>query len=216
MEQQMNKYQSSRRSFIYLGAVIAAVSTLPILASEPTLPPTAKQAEGPFFPKHTQIDKDADMTKVADGAGHALGEPLLVSGRIFDTNGNPVANAIIDIWQSDSNGRYLHEYAPESSPLDENFQYWAKIKSGADGSYSVKTIKPNKYSAMGDWVRPPHIHFRVAKKGMRELTTQMYFANEALNELDKLYLEVPKKARASITVEVNDGKSNFDIVLALV
>jgi len=62
----------------------------------------------------------------------------------------------------------------------------------------------------------PHIHFRVAKKGMRELTTQMYFANEVLNETDLLYLETPADERSSITVEVEDGKSNFDIILAVV
>ncbi|MFT6267264.1 MAG: protocatechuate 3,4-dioxygenase beta subunit [Alphaproteobacteria bacterium] len=201
---------------MYLGAAAAVSSALPSSANESRLTPTAKQVEGPFFPTHSQIDKDADMTNVSGGAGNAAGEPLLVSGRIVDTSGKPVANSIIDIWQADRNGRYLHEDAPESSPLGNNFQYWAKIKSGPDGSYSVKTIKPAKYNVQDDWDRPPHIHFRVAKKGMRELTTQMYFANEALNETDILYLEASVEERASITVEINDGKSNFEIVLATV
>lgn len=201
---------------MYLSAAAAAGTVLPSLANDSTLIPTAKQIEGPFFPTHSQIDKDADMTSVAGGQDNALGETLLISGRIVDTNGSPVANAIIDIWQADKNGRYLHEDAPESSPLDNNFQYWAKIKSGPDGSYTVKTIKPAEYPVEEDWNRPPHIHFRVAKKGMRELTTQMYFANEPLNELDILYLETPANERASITVDVIEGKSNFDIILARV
>ena len=212
----MDKSQSSRRNFMYLGAAVAVTNALPSFANESILTPTAKQVEGPFFPTHSQIDKNADMTRVSGGAGSAVGEPLLVSGRILDTSGKPIANAIIDIWQADKNGRYLHEDAPESSPLDNDFQYWAKIKSGPDGSYSVKTIKPAKYAVQDDWDRPPHIHFRVAKKGMRELTTQMYFANEVLNETDLLYLETPADERSSITVEVEDGKSNFDIILAVV
>jgi protocatechuate 3,4-dioxygenase beta subunit len=65
----------------------------------------------------------------------------------LDTNGNDLANALIDIWQADSNVRYLHEDAPETSPLDQRFQFWAKIKTAEDGSYSVKTIKPTKYLA---------------------------------------------------------------------
>ncbi|MGK0440155.1 MAG: protocatechuate 3,4-dioxygenase beta subunit [Paracoccaceae bacterium] len=68
----------------------------------------------------------------------------------MDTNGDVVANALIDIWQADSNGRYLHEDAPETSHLDKRFQYWAKIKTAEDGSYSVKTIKPAKYPAEED------------------------------------------------------------------
>jgi protocatechuate 3,4-dioxygenase beta subunit len=149
-------------------------------------------------------------------SGKAAGEALIVKGRVLDTNGDLVANALIDIWQADSNGRYLHEDAPETSPLDQSFQYWAKIKTAEDGSYSVKTIKPAKYAVVEDCQRPPHIHFRVAKRGMRELTTQMYFANEPLNEIDKLYLEAPAEQRPSITVDVVHGEATFDIVLAKV
>jgi protocatechuate 3,4-dioxygenase beta subunit len=206
----------SRRKFITFTAAAIAGGVTPAIASGKILQPTAKQVEGPFFPTHKQVDKNADMTSVAGIAGQAEGERLLVKGRVLDTNGGVVANALIDIWQADKNGRYLHEDAPETSPLDQNFQYWAKIKTAEDGSYSLKTIKPAKYAAEEDWQRPPHIHFRVAKRGMRELTTQMYFANEPLNEIDKLYLEAPVEQRPSITVEVLDGQATFDIVLAKV
>ncbi|MFT4940833.1 MAG: protocatechuate 3,4-dioxygenase beta subunit [Paraglaciecola sp.] len=206
----------SRRKFITLSAAAVAGGIAPGIVSGKGLHPTAKQVEGPFFPTHKKVDEDADMTSVAGNAGKAAGENLLVRGRVLDTNGNAVANALIDIWQADKNGRYLHEDAPETSPLDQNFQYWAKIKTAEDGSYSVKTIKPAKYAAEEDWQRPPHIHFKVAKRGMRELTTQMYFANEPLNEIDKLYLEAPVEQRASITVDVLDGQATFDIVLAKV
>jgi protocatechuate 3,4-dioxygenase beta subunit len=210
----MDNLRFSRRKFMSLTTGVLAIGMTPAIGKD--LQPTAKQVEGPFFPNHKQIDKDADMTTVAGMTGNAKGELLLVKGRVLDNNGNAVTNALIDIWQADKNGRYLHEDAPETSPLDQNFQYWAKIKTAQDGSYSVKTIKPAKYAAEEDWQRPPHIHFRVAKRGMRELTTQMYFTNEPLNELDKLYLEAPVEQRRSITVDVVDGEAIFDIVLAKV
>lgn len=115
--------------------------------------------------------------------------------------------------QADKNGRYLHDDAPESSPLDRNFQYWAQLKTDDDGTYSVKTIKPGRYPAMADWVRPPHIHFKIARRGLKELTTQMYFANEPLNEIDKLYLATPKSERSSLVVAFENGRGQFDIVL---
>ena len=203
----------SRRKFITLSTAVVAAGITPAIARDKGLQPTAKQVEGPFFPNHKQVDKDADMTSVSGSSGKAAGEYLLVKGKVLDTSGNVVANALIDVWQADKNGRYLHEDAPETSPLDQNFQYWAKIKTAEDGSYSLKTIKPAKYAAEEDWQRPPHIHFRVAKRGMRELTTQMYFANEPLNEIDKLYLEAPAEQRPSITVDVLEGQATFDIVL---
>jgi protocatechuate 3,4-dioxygenase beta subunit len=212
----MERSSLSRRKFISITSAVIATGIAPAIAGGKELKPTAKQAEGPFYPNHKQIDKDADMTSVDGMSGQAAGESLLIKGRVLDTNGNPVTNALVDIWQADKNGRYLHEDAPETSPLDQNFQYWAKIKTGEDGSYSVKTIKPAKYAAEEDWERPPHIHFRVAKRGMRELTTQMYFANEPLNEVDQLYLEAPAEQRHSITVDMVGGEANFDIVLAKV
>jgi protocatechuate 3,4-dioxygenase, beta subunit len=212
----MERSPITRRKFISLTGAAIATGMTPIIAIGQDLQPTAKQVEGPFFPKHQQIDKDADMTSVASMSGKASGEALILKGRVLDTNGDVLANALIDIWQAESKGRYLHEDAPETSPLDQSFQYWAKIKTAEDGSYSVKTIKPAKYAAEEDWQRPPHIHFRVAKRGMRELTTHMYFANEPLNEIDKLYLEAPAEQRPSITVDVVKGEATFDIVLAKV
>ncbi len=206
----------SRRRFISMTTAVIATGITPGIVLAKDFKPTAKQAEGPFFPKHKQIDTDADMTTVSGVSGKASGEVLLLKGRVLDSNGKAIANALIDIWQADKNGRYLHDDAPETSPLDQSFQYWAKIKTDEDGRYTVKTIKPGKYAAEQDWQRPPHIHFKIAKRGMRELTTQLYFANEPLNSKDKLYLETPADQRSSITVDVSNGEATFDIVLARV
>lgn len=184
----MNKNKTSRRHFI--NTSLAATTSLfasTALAQNYTV--TASQTEGPYYPKHQQFDKNADMTKVEQLNGQAKGEIITITGRIIDTNGVPVKEALIDIWQADKNGRYLHEDAPESSPIDENFQYWAQLKSDENGAYQVKTIIPGKYPVSAQWFRPPHIHFKVARRGLKELTTQMYFANNPLNDVDNLFLD---------------------------
>lgn len=207
----MAKYNISRRYFLSASAAMASLFSTSLIAKE--IKPTAKQVEGPYYPTHKQADKNANMNQVDGNNGRANGEVITILGRVIDTEGSPVVGAIIDIWQADKNGRYLHDDAPKSTPIDPNFQYWAQLKTDSDGTYRVSTIKPGKYPAMGDWVRPPHIHFKIARRGLRELTTQMYFANEPLNEIDKLYLETPEKQRASIVVDFQEGKGSFNIVL---
>lgn len=203
----------SRRYFLNLGAATAVATVLGRSAVAKEILATASQDEGPFYPKRQQLDKNADMTRFDNRSGHAAGELLEISGRILDTRGNPVKGAIIDVWQADSNGRYHHEDAPATTPLDPNFQYWAQLKTGMDGRYQFKTIKPGQYPVMEGWVRPPHIHFKVACRGLRELITQMYFGNEPLNRTDKLLLEAPKDKRTQLEVTIHQGKGHFDMVL---
>lgn len=207
----MSNSTVSRRRFIGSGAAVAASGL--VAASAGDQPPTAAQAEGPYYPTHKALDKDGDMTVVEGQAGVATGEPLTLSGHVLDTDGNPVEGAIVDIWQADSKGRYLHEDAPETSPLDPAFQYWAQLKTGADGAYSVKTIMPAAYAAVDDWVRPPHIHFKVARRGMHELTTQMYFEGNELNDKDQLFLAAPEETRHTLLIAPKDGKATFNLVI---
>ncbi|MBL4680367.1 MAG: hypothetical protein JKY88_06540 [Pseudomonadales bacterium] len=160
----MTNSEISRRSFLSVSAAAVATTLVPTVTIADDYNATAKQIEGPFYPKHKQADKNANVVQVDGQNGYADGEVLHITGRILDTNGKPVEGAIVDVWQADKNGRYLHEDAPESSPLDPNFQYWAQLKTGEDGSYNLKTIKTGKYPAMDDWLKPPHIHFKVARR----------------------------------------------------
>ena len=105
---------------------------------------------------------------------------LYVSGRVLNTNGEPVPDAAIEIWQANAVGRYAHPGDDNKNPLDPNFQGYAKIRTGADGSYQFKTIKPGEYGS-----RTPHIHFDVKAKNSRVIT-QMYFEGEAKNATDGL------------------------------
>ena len=205
----------TRRNLVQGSLGVAALSaTGSLLAAG-----TPAQTEGPFFPIHPQPDTDADMTLIKGHDGHALGEVVEISGRVLDEDGNPVADALVDVWQANTHGRYAHEADPNPAPLDENFQGWAQLKTDAEGRYRVRTIKPGAYPVMDGWSRPPHIHFKVARRGFHELTTQMYFAGDPLNDVDRLLQSVPEAERAMLVVDFGasaDGGANkgvFDIVL---
>lgn len=199
-----------------LGAV-ALVAGAPLLAAEPS----PSQTEGPFFPKKDQADKDLDMTRVQGRSEAALGEVIEISGQVLDETGAPIAGALVDVWQANSHGRYDHESDPNPAPLDPNFQGWARLSTDAEGRYRVRTIKPGAYPVGEGWSRPPHIHFKVAKRGFREVTTQMYFAGEPLNDVDRLWSSLSPGERGQLTVTFEAGSGgtptgNFDLVLAKV
>jgi len=180
---------------------------------------TPSQPKGPFFPNRPQPDTDADMTMIEGHSVRALGEVVEVSGRVLDGDGNPVAGALIDVWQANTHGRYAHERDPNPAPLDPNFQGWAKLRTNGEGRYRFRTIKPGPYQVGEAWSRPPHIHFKVARRGFHELTTQMYFAGDPLNDLDRLLQSVPESERAMLVVDFRAGEppgtrhGAFDIVM---
>lgn len=199
------------------GAVAGAFAASSMAGS---LKPTPVNPEGPFYPIVDQTDKDADLTHVAGRDGRAQGEVVRVSGRVLDESGVPIANAVVDVWQANAAGRYDHEGDTSESPKDPNFQGWAILKTDAEGRYSFTTIKPGAYTAMDDWVRPPHIHYKVSCRGYRELITQMYWNGEPLNDTDNLFLSIPEEERKLLLVAFDDSgevpEGEFNIVLAAV
>ncbi|SDH05212.1 MULTISPECIES: protocatechuate 3,4-dioxygenase [unclassified Nitrosomonas] len=148
--------------------------------------PTPPETEGPFYPVTPQDDKDFDLTQVQGRDGVAEGKHIIVKGSVLDSQGQPVPHATVEIWQANAKGRYRHPRDPNSAPLDPNFQGWAIVLTDEQGEFRFKTVMPGAYPASETWMRPPHIHFKIAKKGYVELTTQMYFPDEALNETDLL------------------------------
>lgn len=148
---------------------------------------TPSEVEGPFYPVVEQQDKDADLTRVTGQSGTATGPQIIIRGFVKDTAGNPVEKATIDVWQANAAGRYNHPRDSNSAPRDPYFQGWAIIHSGRDGLYRFKTVKPGAYPATATWTRPPHIHFKISKKGFSTLITQMYFPGEPLNDADLLF-----------------------------
>jgi protocatechuate 3,4-dioxygenase beta subunit len=206
----------TRRGVLGIGAAAASVTLLPTAVQASARSATPWQTEGPFFPIHEQSDKDADLTVIDGQSEPALGEVVEVSGRIVDTNGDPIAGALVDIWQANAAGRYAHESDPNTAPLDPQFQGWARLVTGKDGSYSIRTIKPGAYPAEEGWVRPPHIHYKVARRGYKEITTQLYFEGDPLNDVDRLLLAVPEPERANLVGDFSGGAATFDVVLARV
>lgn len=223
----MTRKQISRREVLGAGAVSTGVllaagcqSETPVAAAAaaPESVLTPAQTEGPFYPIVDQADKDADLTKLGDSGAVAEGEIVLVEGRVLDPAGNPIADAVVDVWQANAAGRYAHERDPNTAPLDPKFQGWAIMKTDANGRYAFKTIRPGAYPADADWWRPPHIHFKVARRGYRELTTQMYFQGEALNDVDRILQGLPEPERLSVvaTREAPASPYVFNIVIAKV
>jgi len=174
----------SRRSFMtksIIGSVLGVFANS-IHANDATPPET----EGPFYPVTPQKDTNFDLTKVKGKQGVAKGQIVQIRGKVLNTKGEPVENAIVDIWQANAAGKYRHPFDSNPAALDENFQGWAIVQSGKDGGFDFKTVIPGEYPASRSWIRPPHIHFKTAKRGYVELVTQMYFPNQQLNKTDLL------------------------------
>jgi protocatechuate 3,4-dioxygenase beta subunit len=209
----------SRRSVLTTGAGIAASSvTATVLAKPMALTPA--NPEGPYYPKHQQVDKDTDLTLIDGHNERAQGQLIRVTGQVLDDNGEPVKGALVDIWQANSHGRYHHEDDPATASEDPNFQGWGLVKTDEEGRYAFTTIKPGAYKVGETWMRPPHIHYKISRRGFYEITTQMYFAGEALNETDFLLRSVDEDKRDLLVVDFHevDGISHgsFPIVLARV
>jgi protocatechuate 3,4-dioxygenase beta subunit len=205
-----------RRTIIKAGVGIAASAvTASIIAKPSKLTPA--NPEGPFYPKHQQVDKDTDLTLIDGHTERAQGKVIRVTGQVVDEMGKPVEGALVDIWQANSHGRYHHEDDPATAPKDPNFQGWGMVKTDAQGRYSFTTIKPGAYKVDGNWRRPPHIHYKVSRRGYHELTTQMYFAGESLNETDRLLRSVAEEDRDLLVVDFQeiDGTPHGDFPIVL-
>jgi len=171
---------------------------------------TPKETSGPFYPARDQPDKDVDLTLVEENSDRAEGEIIHVKGQVLDDNCDPVAGALVEIWQANKWGRYHHESDPNPAPLDPNFQGWGQAATDEEGKYSFKTIFPGAYPVSPEWTRTPHIHFKVSKRGYHELVTQMYFEGQDLNKTDRLILAMPKGESNKLIVKLKDSPVNME------
>lgn len=175
---------------------------------------------GPFYPVRRDADSDMDMTRLGRRPTRAQGQVVELTGRVLNARGQPVDGATIELWQANHHGRYTHLSDPNPAALDPNFQGFARLKTRADGSYRLITVKPGAYPIFGDWKRPPHIHLDIAGKDTR-MITQMFFPGEALNEADRIYNSYSVPGRAALTAKpMNSGadgitRISWDIVLGL-
>ena len=212
----------SRRSFLgQVPLTLTAIAGLSAIARRDEAgvmcDVTPRQTKGPFYPVVNQLDKDVDLTNVAGRSGKAAGEVVWIQGVVRDTGCKPVADALVEIWQACASGRYNHPNDPNvEAALDPNFQYWGRAITDANGFYKFKTILPGSYPADVGWMRPPHVHFRVLKRGYHELITQMYFAGQALNQQDKILMSLSSDEQKSVVVQfakslAGEAQGTFDI-----
>ena len=204
----------SRRNIVklsMLGSITSAFGFSSSFGKVLAMMPTPSETEGPFYPVKDQKDKDADLTQIDGHADVAQGQHIIVSGQITDVTGHPVEDAMLDIWQADANGRYRHPQDANPASLDKNFQGWAIIKSDINGLFRFKTVMPSAYPASKDWIRPPHIHFKISKQGYRALTTQMYFPNEELNKTDLLFSNKSIAEQSVMIAKKIDQQGNLPI-----
>jgi protocatechuate 3,4-dioxygenase beta subunit len=212
--------RTSRRLFLSTLSLGAAAFTVPgLFADELERVRTPAQTEGPFYPNKLPLDTDNDLLIVNDSITPAIGDVTHLSGRILDAKGEPVRNALVEIWQVDAKAVYLHTADSGHKKRDENFQGFGRFLTGSSGEYYFRTIKPVPYPG-----RTPHIHFKVKKGGKELLTTQCYVKGEAGNERDGILRGIrDAKARESVIVDfapmkgsrIGELTARFDVVLGL-
>jgi protocatechuate 3,4-dioxygenase, beta subunit len=205
---------------LFLGSLAIGVAAFTVRgAFAEDLVRTPSQTEGPFYPNKLPLDTDNDLLIINDAITPAVGEVTHLSGRILDSKGNPLKNALVEIWQCDNKGVYIHTDDSEGKKRDANFQGFGRFLTGSTGEYYFRTIKPVPYS-----VRTPHIHFKVKKGGKELLTTQCYVKGHAGNDRDGIYRAIrDAKARQAVTIDFDPVKGSkigelsarFDIVLGL-
>lgn len=207
---------SRRRVLAGLGSGALLLASGDLLAD---LLATPAQPLGPFYPDRLPLDKDNDLLIVDGQKTPASGIVVHLYGRIVDVHGKPFQGALVEIWQVDGNGIYLHSADGERARRDANFQGYGRFVTGSDGRYRFRTVRPVAYAG-----RAPHIHVAVTPPGQPRFATQCYIRGERLNPVDGILnaiadprlrerLIVPFVPLAGPTAE--EQFAQFDIVLGL-
>ncbi len=203
-------------------------STIKRAPQQPLIPlaHTLSELTGPVYGHDRLRALDNDLTRNAVVNGEAIGERIIVTGRVMDERGRPVRNALLEIWQANACGRYIHKLDQHDAPLDPNFTGTGRCMTDENGEYRFTSIKPGAYpwqNHTNAW-RPAHIHFSIfGHDFLQRLVTQMYFPGDPLLSLDPIYNGVPtEKGRQRLIAHYAHDVTQplwalgyrFDIVLA--
>jgi protocatechuate 3,4-dioxygenase, beta subunit len=193
--------------------------------SRPLVPAPARLADlaAPVFGDETVGPGDHDLTR--QHRGEPLGERIIVTGRVLESDGRPVRGALLEIWQANAAGRYVHVVDQHPAPLDPNFTGAGRCLTDDEGRYEFITVKPGAYpwgNHPNAW-RPAHIHFSVFGRAfMDRLITQMYFPGDPLFDFDPIFQSVrDERARERMIARFDLGITReqwalgyrFDVVL---
>jgi protocatechuate 3,4-dioxygenase, beta subunit len=164
------------------------------------IPHTLSELTGPVYGHGSVSETDSDLTR--QHAAPPLGERIIVSGRVMDEDGRPLPETLIEIWQANAAGRYVHIVDQHPAPLDPNFSGAGRAVTDADGRYRFTTVKPGAYpwrNHPNAW-RPAHIHLSLfGPTFLTRLITQMYFPGDPLFPFDPIFNSIPdEKARARL------------------
>ena len=212
-------FRASRRGFLgSLAFGAAAFTTRGAFADE--LERTPRIQEGPFYPTKLPLDTDNDLLIINDSINPAVGEVTHLSGRILDAKGDPIRNALVEIWQCDRDGTYLRPHLENGDKYDTNFQGFGRFLTGSTGEYYFRTIKPVPYRG-----RPAaHIHARIWKGDKKLLTTECFIKGYQGNQRDNQFNSIrdrDPKGHANLCVEfvpfknsrIGELDARWDIVL---
>lgn len=200
-----------------------------VTRNEPALssldaPLTLSVMTGPGPALRAILPDDSDLTTNAGTGQEAIGQRILITGRVLDERGEPVPGVLIDIWQANAAGRYTHELDSWNAPMDPNFTGRGRCFSDEQGVYRFLTIRPGNYPwkvETNEW-RPAHIHLSIIGPSLTSrLVTQMYFANDPLFPLDSIFQAIPEEERARVICQYDHSLTEpdwamgyrFDIVL---
>ena len=211
-----------RRGFLRNASAGAAALTTAMFFDTPglfaeELVLTPPQTEGPFYPVDLPLDTDNDLLIINDQITPGVGEITHLSGRVLDANGEPIRNALVEIWQVDNHGAYLHKGSANRDKWDTNFQGFGRFLTGSTGEYYFRTIKPVPYPG-----RTPHIHFAIKRSGQEKFTTQCYIKGHPGNPQDGIWKGLKdSQARDAVTVDfapvpesrIGELAARFDVVL---
>jgi len=166
--------------------------------TRPLVPIRGVALDAPVFGHDRFGAADSDLTLNGRKGAEPLGERIIVTGRVLDESGRPQAGTLVEIWQANAAGRYIHVVDQHDAPLDPNFLGGGRCITDGQGRYRFLTIKPGAYpwgNHPNAW-RPNHIHFSLFGRHFgQRLVTQMYFPGDPLLAFDPIYKGVPENAR---------------------
>jgi protocatechuate 3,4-dioxygenase, alpha subunit len=164
--------------------------------------PTPSQTVGPFFHYALPYAGGETLTREA-----TLGERIILEGRVIDGEGSPVTDALIEIWQANSQGRYNHPDDTQEKQLDPHFDGFGRTPTDGEGWFRFHTVKPGAVPGPDGELQAPHINISVLGRGiLKRLATRAYFSDEAANADDPILALVPQSRRRTLIAErLGDG-----------
>jgi protocatechuate 3,4-dioxygenase, beta subunit len=209
----------SRRTVLRGGLALGALAFTTPGAFAEELSRTPSLTEGPFYPDRLPLDTDNDLLIVNNAITPAVGEVTHLTGRVLSLAGEPIQGAVVEIWQVDNRGVYIHSSDSGQRQRDTNFQGFGRCATGRKGEYYFRTVKPVPYPG-----RTPHIHVKVKRGGRELLTTQIFVNGHPQNRGDGVLRDIRNPLDRELVMvdfqpikgsRIQECSANFDIIVGV-